>query len=327
MTERRRDPVTREWTTFSTDRQDRTHLPPTSDCPLCPTTDPARPTEVPAGDWEVAVFDNRWPALRPDPPAPALADDALLRVEPARGAAEVVVFGQEHEGTLASLPLARLRLLVDVWADRYADLATRADVAYVFVFENRGEAIGVTLHHPHGQIYGYPDLPPRVVAQLTGARLHQREHGSCVWCDVTQAEQAAGTRVVLTTERWVAYAPFAARYPYEVHLVSRHHVTDLAALDGPGRDELAGCLQLLSRSYDRLFGFVLPYVMSLHQRPTDGGEWDAVSHLRLEFTPLHRSATKLKYLAGSETGAGAFVADVSPEDAAAQLRTCVESAS
>jgi UDPglucose--hexose-1-phosphate uridylyltransferase len=312
--------VTGEWTTFSTDRQDRTFLPVTEDCPLCPTRDPDRPTEVPAGDWQIAVFDNRWPALRADPPEPAVAGDDLFQVEPAVGAAEVVVFSPDHDASTATLSPEHLRLLVDVWAERYADLGSRPEVVYVFAFENRGEAIGVTLHHPHGQVYGYPDLPPRVLAQLTGARRHWQATGRCVWCDVVSAEEASAQRVVFTSERWTAYVPFAARYPYELHLTSRRHVPDLLALDDAGRHDLACSLSRVARAYDSLFGFPLPYVMSVHQRPTDGGDWADVTHLHVEFAPLHRTATKLKYLAGSETGAGAFIADVAPEAAAAELR-------
>jgi UDPglucose--hexose-1-phosphate uridylyltransferase len=190
----------------------------------------------------------------------------------------------------------------------------------VFAFENKGEAIGVTLHHPHGQVYGYPDVPPRVATEMRAATAHLAEHGTCVWCDVVAAEEAAEDRLVVRGDAVTAYVPFAARYPYEVHLSARRHAGSLLDLDVGERTDLAQVLHSVLQAYDRLHGFSLPYILSVHQRPTDGGDWDAVSHVHLELTPLHRTATKLKYLAGSETGAGAFVADVRPEDAAARLR-------
>lgn len=320
MTERRLDPTTGEWTTFATARQDRTFLPPAGLCPLCPTTDPARPTEVPRDAYDIAVFENRWPALSGRPPEPDLDGTSLYSVEPACGAAEVLVFTSRHDATLADLPVAQVTKLVDVWAHRYAELGARPDVAYVFAFENKGEAIGVTLHHPHGQVYGYPDVPPRVAIEMRAAREHLARHGTCVWCDVVAAEEADGARLVLQGAAVSAYVPFAARYPYEVHLSVRRHAGSLLDLDATERRDLAEVLSTVLRAYDRLYGFSLPYVLSVHQRPTDGGDWDAISHLHLELTPLHRTATKLKYLAGSETGAGAFVADVRPEDAAGRLR-------
>lgn len=320
MTERRRDPTTGEWVVFATARQERTFLPPADLCPLCPTTDQDRRTEIPRPSYEVAVFDNRWPALSASPPHPDVAGDTLHAVEPAAGAAEVVVFTSDHDATLADLPVSRVAQLVDVWAHRYTELGARPEVGYVFAFENKGEAIGVTLHHPHGQVYGYPEVPPRVATEMRAAREHLARHGSCVWCDVVEAAETDGSRLVVQGKSFSAYVPFAARYPYEVHLSARRHAGSLAALDRAERQDLAQVLHQVLQAYDGLHGFSLPYVLSVHQRPTDGGDWDAISHVHVELTPLHRTATKLKYLAGSETGAGAFVADVRPEDAAARLR-------
>jgi UDPglucose--hexose-1-phosphate uridylyltransferase len=323
VTERRRDPTTGEWVIFATGRQDRTFLPPPDLCPLCPTVHAARPTEVPRPSFDIAVFENRWPAMRSWPPEPDVSGHELFAAEPARGAAEVVVFTSEHETTLAELPVRRVARLLEVWAHRYAELGARPDIGYVFAFENKGEPVGVTLHHPHGQIYGYPDLPPRVATKMHTARRHVDAHGTCVWCDVVEAEEAVGARVVVQGRATTAYVPFAARYPYEVHLSLRRHAGSLLELDQAERLDLAQVLHAVLQAYDRLHGFSLPYVLSIYQTPTDGGDWSAVAHLHIELTPLHRTPTKLKYLAGSETGAGAFVADVQPEAAAAALRQLV----
>jgi UDPglucose--hexose-1-phosphate uridylyltransferase len=286
--DRRRDPLTGEWRAYSTGRQDRTFLPAPDDCPLCPGH------ELPWPAFEVGVFDNRFPALGPGD-----------------GACEVVVYTDSHTATLPSLGFDRVRLLVDVWADRYALLGARPDIDYVFIFENRGEAVGVTMHHPHGQIYGYPFIPPVPLRELA--------QPPCGVCRSVAAE-ADGPRVLVDAAGVVAYAPFAGRMPYEVHVTPRAHAPSLLDLGPSERDDLAAALIEVTAAYDRLFGFPLPYIMSMHQQPTDGGDWRAQSHLHIEFTPLQRRADRLKYLAGSEVGAGAFLVDVSPEDAADALR-------
>lgn len=320
MTERRRDPLTAEWRTFATDRQERTFLPPPEHCPLCPTTDAAAPTEVPWGSFEIAVFDNRFPSLTPSPPEPALRGGELFEVAPALGGTEVIVYSDDHRATLQTLGVERVRLLVDVWADRYADLGARPEVAYVFVFENRGEAVGVTLHHPHGQVYAYPEVPPLAARELAVAQQHLDAMGTCLQCDVVARERADGVRVVAEHEGFLAYVPFAARFPYEVHLTTTRHVPSLLDLGDAERDAMAATFLDVISTYDALFGFPLPYVLSMHQAPTDEGHWQEISHLHVELTPFHRSASKLKYLAGSELGAGAFLNDVAPEGAAASLR-------
>lgn len=320
MNERRLDPTTGEWTTVSSARQDRTFLPSSDQCPLCPTRPGLVPTEIPRPSYDVVVFDNLFPALMPEPPPPATTAGPLHQVAPALGATEVVVYSDDHAATLADLGAPGIRRLVEVWADRYEQLGRRQEVAYVLVFENKGEAMGVTLHHPHGQIYGYPEIPPRARVELTTALRHLEAHGTCVHCDVVARERSDGVRVVDENCAFVAFVPFAARYPYEVHVTARRHAASLLDLSDPERGALAELLASVLRSYDGLFGFSMPYVMVVHQAPTDDGQWQAVSHLHIEFTPPHRSAVKLKYLAGSELGGGAFLNDIAPEDAASRLR-------
>ncbi len=325
-TERRRDPLSGEWRTFAAHRQERTFLPPASHCPLCPTRDPGSPTEVPWAQFDIAVFDNRFPSLVAVPPSPTSSSSPLYEAAPALGATEVIVYSDDHDATLPSLGVDRVRLLVDVWAQRYAALGAREDIDYVFVFENRGEAVGVTLPHPHGQVYAYPEVPPLVARELAAARRHMAEHGTCVLCDVVGAEQAAGVRVVARNDAFTAFVPFAARFPFEVHVVTQRHAPSLLDLSDPERDALASMLHEVVAGYDRLFGFPLPYVMSVHQEPTADGDWQPISHFHIEFTPFHRSADRMKYLAGSELGAGAFLNDVAPEQAAADLRAVVSPA-
>lgn len=308
---------------FAPHRQDRTFLPAGDDCPLCPTLPGRPPTEILLPAFDVVVFENRFPALVRDPPAPSVRGSDLYPVAPAAGGNEVVVYSDDHDRSLAQLGVARIAAVIDVWADRYDALGRRSEVAYVFVFENRGVAVGVTIHHPHGQIYGYPEIPPVARRELDMANTHMATHGTCVYCDVVGQELAAGDRVVASNTHFVAFVPFAARFPYEIHLGAVAHRPNLTHLDRDERTALAELLQRVLLGYDALFGFPLPYVMSMHQQPTDGGDHAAVSHLHIELTPLHRTADRLKYLAGSELGAGAFVNDTAPEQTAARLRAAL----
>ena len=320
MTERRYDPISGEWRMFAGHRQDRTFLPSDAACPLCPTKPGQPPTEIPLPAFDVVVFENRFPSLVRQPPEPAVAGTELYPVAPSAGANEVVVYSDDHHLSLGDMDVARIAKVVGVWADRYAELGARDEVAYVFVFENKGVAVGVTLHHPHGQIYAYPEIPPRVRRKLDVAAAHMEAHGTCVYCDVVARERFDGVRVVAHNTSFLAFVPFAARFPYEVHVASLRHAASILDLTDPERLALAGVLQNVVRTYDRLFGFPLPYVMSMHQAPTDDGDHQHISHFHIEFTPLHRTAEKLKYLAGSELGAGAFITDAAPEDTAARLR-------
>jgi len=320
MTERRLDPTTGEWRMFASRRQDRTFLPPEDHCPLCPTRPACPPTEIPLPTFDVVVFENRFPALVASPPPPDVATSALYRVEPSCGANEVIVYSDDHNLEVCDMGLAKIVRIVEVWADRYGALGSRDDVRYVLIFENRGEAMGVTLHHPHGQIYAYPEVPPRPRLELTTASRYLEETGACVFCDIVARELADGERIIAGNRDFLAFVPFAARFPYEVHVLAHRHAPSLLDLTDPERGALADLLKVVRVAYDRLFGFPLPYVMAMHQSPTDDGQWEAVSHLHLEFTPPHRTATKLKYLAGSELGGGAFINDTRPETTAATLR-------
>jgi len=321
--ERRWDPVSGEWRMFADHRQDRTFLPPDEFCPLCPTRPGGPATEIPMPAFDIAVFENRFPALVRRPPPPAGPVAPPFRVAPSTGANEVVVYTDDHHVGLADMDVLGVARVVDVWTDRSVELGRRDGVGYVFVFENRGVAVGVTLSHPHGQIYAYPDVPPRVRRRIEVAQQYFRAHGTCVHCDVTAAELLNESRIVVRNRAFVAYVPFAARFPFELHVVPLRHAPSFAALTDDERMALAELLQPVLRGYDRLFEFPLPYVMSVHQAPTSGDENLSISHLQFEFTPPHRTAQRLKYLAGSELGAGAFLNDTVPEETAGRLRAAV----
>ena len=324
MNQLRWDPTLEEWVAYATHRQDRTFLPPAEYCPLCPTKPGGFPTEVPRESYDIVVFENKFPSFSPDAPEPEELGSALTPTAPGRGVAEVVLYSDNHDATLAGMSEGRIRNLVEVWADRYEDLGSLDYVDYVFIFENKGEAIGVTLHHPHGQIYAYPFIPPRPGRELVAAREYSSGNGSrCLHCDLLAQERDDGRRLVAEGEHFSAFVPFYAHFPYEVHVYARRCAPSIADLGGEERRDLAHVLKRLLVGYDQLFGFSLPYMMVMHQAPTDGEAYGGIAHFHIEFYPPNRTADKLKYLAGSETGAGAFIVDALPEETALTLRRAV----
>jgi len=319
MSELRWHPLLGEWVATATQRQDRTFFPPEDYCPLCPTKPGKFPTEIPAETYDIVVFENKFPSLQRKPPPPAVAGTALEPVEPSRGECEVVSYTPDHHATLAGSAVERIRHLVRVWRDRTRVLSARDEIAHVFPFENKGAAIGVTLTHPHGQIYAYPFVPPVVRREIAQAELHRARTGRCLFCDVRDAERADGRRVLAEEPGWIAYLPFFARYPYETHLVATRCVRALPDL---GETEVRGLARILKRvlvGFDALFELSFPYIMAVHQAPKGGAPY----HLHVEFYPPLRSATKLKYLAGSEAGAGMYINDTLAEEKAAELRAKV----
>jgi UDPglucose--hexose-1-phosphate uridylyltransferase len=296
--QRRWNPLRREWVLVAASRQTRTFLPERADCPLCPSR-AGHSSEIPAARFQAAVFENRFPAMVPAPPA--------------GGSCEVVVYTDEHEGSFATLPAERLERLAAVWTDRYRDLSLRRGIKYVYIFENRGEQVGVTLHHPHGQIYAYPFVPPVAAAEL------RKTSGGCLQCRLVRNELRGRRRVLVDSGGIVAYVPGYARWPYEVHVATRAHRPALPDLASAGRLALLTAMQRITRAYDRLFDVPMPYMMAMHQASAQAG-----AHLHVEFYPILRDRGRLKYLAGSETGAGVFINDTLAEESADRLRALLE---
>ncbi|MFI7580574.1 galactose-1-phosphate uridylyltransferase [Kocuria kalidii] len=317
------DRLTGEWVAVAAHRQARTYLPPADQCPLCPSAG-GRESEVPAADFDVVVFENRFPSLGPELgvlPDPHEAGERSLWGSPwpAYGRCEVVVFTPEHRGSFASLPPERARTVVEAWAQRTDALSALRGVRHVFPFENRGEQIGVTLHHPHGQIYAYPYPAPHAARLAARSRAHLDRTGRALMGEVLADEAEAGDRMVLAGEHFSAYVPYAARWPLEVHLVPHRQVPDLAALTGAERDELAVVYQDLVQRVDRLYDTPTPYIAAWHQSPVATADREA-GWLHLQLTSPRRAEDKLKFLAGSEAAMGAFINDVTAEQTAARLR-------
>ncbi|MBW9109085.1 galactose-1-phosphate uridylyltransferase [Microbacterium ureisolvens] len=327
----RRDVLTGDWVSIAAARQNRAFLPPAHLDPLAPQT-PANLSEIPSR-YDVAVFENKSPSFGPalavahgDAPAgvdaPRDLDDlvapGLGRTRTSVGRCEVVCFSPEHSGSFGSLSATRARTVIEVWADRTAALSALPGVEQVFPFENRGEAIGVTLPHPHGQIYAYPYITPRTTGLLASI---DRE-GPDLFARILEFERS-GERVILEGEHWTAFVPFAARWPIEIHLLPHRHVADFTETTDAERDELAPLYLRLLRGVDALYDSPTPYIAAWHQAPVHRGRDTARLHLQL--TSPRRAADKLKFLAGSEAAMGAWIGDIPPETAAAALRDAVAS--
>lgn len=390
--ELRYDALLDEWVAVAAHRQERTFLPPADECPLCPSVD-GRTSEIPAADYDVVVFENRFPAFS-DRVAPAVADGARptgrpatsatsgapgvpgapappgtptapgtsgtsagigeesgvpgeseeragaagdpeppVATRPGYGRCEVVCFTSDHDVSFAGFDPERVRLIMEVWADRTAELSARPGVRQVYCFENRGVEIGVTLHHPHGQIYAYPFVTPRTRRMLDAARRHRERTGGDLFADVLAAERRAGARIVAENPHWVAFVPMAARWPFEVHLYPLRRVRTIPELDPAERDAFGPLYLDVLRRLDGLFGVPMPYVSGWYQAPVPAAAADTahdgapgrtadrdLAYLHLRLFSIRRAPGKLKYLAGSESGMGAFLNDVRPEEAARMLR-------
>lgn len=320
----RYDPLTGEWTAVAAHRQTRTHLPPADQCPLCPST-AHNLSEIPASDYEVVVFENRFSSFGPDLgelPDLQSGSTGWGTTTPAFGRCEVVAFDSSHEGSFGSLPPERARTVIDAWAHRTEALSAMKGIRQVFPFENRGADIGVTLLHPHGQIYAYPFVTPRAALMGQAARRYfdSVDGRETLMGSVLESERDSGERMVLEGEHFSAFVPFAARWPLEVHLVPHRHVPDIAALTGEEKDELTTLyLDLLAR-VDGIYSTPTPYIAAWHQAPLVP-ELREAGYLHLQLTSPRRAEDKLKFLAGSEAAMGAFINDTTPEQVAATLRT------
>ena len=309
-------PLRGEWVTYAAHRQDRTFLPPPEYNPLRPWTDPANPTELPVGDYDIAVFDNLFPALALGAHSPPELD---IETRAGTGKCEVVVFTQDSTTSLGQLPVDHIALLIEVWGVRTQALADTGKIQYVLPFENRGVEVGVTLHHPHGQIYAYPILPP------VPKRMHEMEdaywaaQGRSLLQDLITRELRAGTRIVYEGEHAIAFLPPWARYPYEVWVAPKLARPTFMDLSSAERADLAVALKTVLLKYDGLWQRPFPYIMSWYQAPLDGHSHPE-AHLHAEFYPPYRTRDKLKYLAGTEIAAGMFASDALPEDKVRDLQ-------
>ena len=317
--ELRLDALTNEWVVMAAHRQTRAFLPPKELCPLCPTK-PGLQSEIPESSYEVAVFENLSPSLAiaaSNWKLPEL-DGLNTPVVDAAGFCEVLCYTDDHEANFGTLSLEQIRIVMEAWRDRTREISKLPHIAHIFPFENRGVEVGVTLHHPHGQIYAYSYLPPRVEKMLKVASDHFAKNSRPLISDIIAREIKDEVRIVAQNNDWIAYVPFASRYPFEIHIAPKVFTADLAELSDNQANSFGTVAKEALQRLDGVFGIEMAYMASWHQAPVNVGR--NVLGLHMQITSIRRAPGKLKYLAGSESAMQAFIMDMKPEQSAAQLR-------
>jgi UDPglucose--hexose-1-phosphate uridylyltransferase len=291
-------------------------MPPPEYNPLAPTTNPEFPTELPQGKYDVAVFDNRFASMALTATNPP---NSIVDTLPANGACEVVVFTQNPQAFLSTLEIEHIELLLQVWGDRTRVLGGNPEIQYVLPFENKGIEVGVTLHHPHGQIYAYPFVPPVPLRMQQMQKRFYEEHEQGLLADLIQKEISDSQRIIYQDEHAVAFVPVCARYPYEVWIAPIQPVSTFYYLSAAQRWALAKAIKTVTLKYDGLWNRPFPYLMAWFQAPTDNKPHPE-AHLHAQFYPPYRTSERIKYLAGTELAAGMFANDALPEEKAKELQ-------
>jgi UDPglucose--hexose-1-phosphate uridylyltransferase len=312
MAELRWDPFIRDWTMVASNRQNRPQMPKDW-CPFCPSSG-----NVP--QYEVMEYDNDFPALRQDPPAPDGVATDFFKTRPCYGKCEVILYSPEHTVTLPELSDGHMGKLVDLWCERFQAMRADPKIKYIFIFENRGDAVGVTMPHPHGQIYGYPFLPKKLELETASAKEYYGETGHCLFCDHLKNEEKEQKRIIFRNRHFTVFLPFFSAYPYGVYIqpnAHRQYITDFTPEE---KNSLGAAIRDTAGMLDSLFGYKFPYMMCMHNAPVNGRDFSKDFHFHIEFYPPMRSAEKQKFNASSETGAWAACNPTCPEDTAEELR-------
>ncbi len=317
MAELRWNPLLEDWVMIASHRQDRPQMP-RDWCPFCPGSG-----RVP-DHYDVYKYDNDFPALMLNPPLPDPVGTKLYKTMEAYGKCEVILYSPDHNATLPGLSVDHISKLVDLWHQRYIELGKDPAIKYVFIFENRGEVVGVTMPHPHGQIYGYPYIPLKLKVELESCSRYHNAGKGCLLCDILREEMAYKERIIIENDDFISFLPFFTEYPYGMFIMSRDHVPDISRFSPGQRRNLASIIKATTGTLDSLFGTQFPYMMAMHQQPTDGKDYSDYYHFHIEFYPPMRSKDKQKFNASSETGAWAPCNPTAPEEKAQELRQAYE---
>lgn len=317
MAELRYNPLLKDWVMIASHRQNRPQMPENW-CPFCPGSG-----KVPE-KFTVLKYDNDFPALSQTPPAPDDVATEFFKTKEAYGKCEVILYSPEHTVTLPELPTSHIRELVDLWTERYIEISSDEKIKYILIFENRGDVVGVTMPHPHGQIYGYSYIPKKLEIELSSCKEYKEEKGSCMICDMTKSELDFSERVIIENDDFVSFLPFFTEYPYGMYISAKAHIGNLTQMSDSQKDSLAEILRATSGTLDNLFDYPFPYMMCMHQTPVNSENADEYYHFHIEFYPPMRSATKQKFNASSETGAWASCNPTAPEEMAQELKMAYE---
>lgn len=318
MAELRWHPLTKDWVMIASNRQERPQMPKDW-CPFCPGSG-----KVP-DDYEVYCYDNDFPALSQNPPAPDAVETAFFQTAPAYGKCEVILYSPRHTAALPELSDEHVEKLVDLWCKRFEALSADPKIKYVFIFENRGDVVGVTMPHPHGQIYGYPFIPKKIQLETESAGEYYQKNERCLFCDLLQSEQEFGKRVIFENQHFIVFLPFFTEYPYGVYIMSKSHKRYITEFSEEERRALAVTVKQTVGMLDSLFGYRFPYMMCMHNAPVNcDKDYSDDYHFHIEFFPPMRSAEKVKYNASSETGCWAHCNPTCPEETAGELRSAYQ---
>ncbi len=315
MYELRWNPVLKWWVMVSSERQNRPVLPE-GYCPFCPGSG-----KVPE-DYDVFSYQNDWPIMKPNPPE-VFSSSSFYKVAKSYGKCEVILYSPDHNSSLGQLPLKQIEKLVNLWTERYIELGKEKFIKYVFIFENRGEEVGVTISHPHGQIYGFPFIPKKIELELESCKEFFEKEGKCLYCKILEEELRQKDRIVDENESFVNFVPFFADYPYQVFIIPRNHKLSLVDFNQKEKKDLSIALKRIVQTYDKLFEKEFPYMMCFHQKPSDGKDY-SYYHFHIEFYPPLRNRYTQKFNASSETGSWTHGNPTSPEEKARELRTIME---
>jgi len=315
MAELRYNPLTIDWLMVASHRQSRPQMPKDW-CPFCPGSG-----KVPDEGFTVLRYPNDFPALSVSPPEPDAVESAFYPTAPAYGRCEVLLYSPEHRKTLRELSDAHMHKLAGMWLETFRDMAADEKIKYVFLFENRGEPVGVTMPHPHGQAYGYPFVPKRLALETESAQTHLKQTGHCLFCDLLLEELSDGRRIIFRNEHFTVFLPFFAPVAYGIHIISNRHVQDIGAMEPEEIASLGETVRDCAGMLDCLFDSDFPYMMCMHNAPVNSGNFSDSFHFHIEFYPPMRSAEKQQFFASSETGAWAWCNPTCPEEKAAELRS------
>lgn len=316
MSELRWNPLLRTWTMVASNRKFRPTMPKDW-CPFCPGPD----SKVPA-DFDVYKYDNDFPALSLQPDAPSVKGTELYKTMENYGKCEVILYSPEHHAKFYDLSEEHIVKLLNLLVDRFNELKKDERIKYIFPFENKGEAVGVTMPHPHGQLYAYPFVPQKIQVELASSEAYYEEHQQCLFCAMNKEEQEEKVRIVGENDSFLAYIPFFTDYPYGVFIVAKRHITTLAECTVEEKADLAHMLKTLTKAFDLLFDAPFPYMMVYHQSPVNSPDYEKAKdyyHFHMEFYPPFREANKIKFYASSEMGAWAAANTSAVEETAPVL--------
>ena len=319
MAELRWNPLTKDWVMIASHRQNRPQMPKDW-CPFCPGPDNDK---VPKS-FTVHKHDNDFPALSQNPPEPDDVETRIYKTKPAYGKCEVILYSPEHTVTLPELSVPHIRELVDLWTDRFVDISSDPNIKYVFIFENRGDVVGVTMPHPHGQIYGYSVIPKKLELEMDSCKEHFDETHHCLICDMIEDEVKAEQRIIFENDDFIVFLPFYCEYPYGIYIAAKRHLQNLTEMTDKEKTSLAAALKEAAGTLDSLFDYPFPYMMCMYQNPVNGEDVSDYYHFHIAFYPPMRSADKQKFNASSETGAWAHCNPTAPEEKAVELREAHE---